>query len=80
MISFSAGGHLAAVAATMAEHRPAAAILGYPVIREDTVHECMAWLSLGCTIGRIFGNPEAKRVIAPLIEEMKEKIELFHRR
>jgi acetyl esterase/lipase len=40
VIGFSAGGHLAAAAATMAEHRPAAAILGYPVIQEDTVHEC----------------------------------------
>ena len=32
VIGFSAGGHLAACAATMAEHRPNAAILGYPVI------------------------------------------------
>ena len=32
VIGFSAGGHLAACAATMAKHRPAAAILGYPVI------------------------------------------------
>lgn len=191
VIGFSAGGHLAAAAATMAKHRPAAAILGYPVIREDTAHECeesapgicghvdentcpcflfasrtdnivpiqntldmmnalnsyqiafechiyaygphgystgdssiqasstimperasdwvkdsvrwlrdvmgdfdetglsapacrfrvsddgLAWLSLDCTIGRIFGNPEAKRELAPLIAEMKEKIEPF---
>ena len=40
VIGFSAGGHLAAAAATMAKHRPQAAILGYPVIREDTVQEC----------------------------------------
>lgn len=33
VIGFSAGGHLAACAATMAKHRPYAAILGYPVIR-----------------------------------------------
>ena len=32
VIGFSAGGHLAACAATMAVHRPNAAILGYPVI------------------------------------------------
>ena len=32
VIGFSAGGHLAACAATMAKHRPAAAILAYPVI------------------------------------------------
>lgn len=37
---FSAGGHLAAAAATMSKHRPAAAVLGYPVIREDTAREC----------------------------------------
>ncbi len=37
---FSAGGHLAASAATMAEHRPAAAILGYPVIRADISCAC----------------------------------------
>ena len=40
VIGVSAGGHLAAAAATMAKHRPQAAILGYPVIREDTVQEC----------------------------------------
>lgn len=32
---FSAGGHLAACAAAMSEHRPAAAILGYPVATGD---------------------------------------------
>ncbi len=37
---FSAGGHLAASAATMAQHRPAAAILGYPVIRQDISNAC----------------------------------------
>lgn len=37
VIGFSAGGHLAACAATMAENRPNAAILGYPVtIRNAT--------------------------------------------
>ena len=35
VIGFSAGGHLAAACATMAKHRPAAAILGYPVVNED---------------------------------------------
>lgn len=191
VIGFSAGGHLAAAAATMAKHRPQAAILGYPVIREDTVHECeetapgipehvsydtcpcfifatrtdsvvpiqntidmlnalnqyqvsfechiyaygphgfstgdssvqsvdtiianrakdwvgdsikwlrdvmgefgndglskpvckahvsedgSAWLSLDCSIGRIFGNPEAVRRLQPLIADMKEKIPPF---
>ena len=39
VIGFSAGGHLAACAAVMSEHRPAAAILGYPVIDGDCVHD-----------------------------------------
>lgn len=37
VIGFSAGGHLAACAATMADNRPNAAILGYAVIDKDTV-------------------------------------------
>lgn len=39
VIGFSAGGHLAACAATMAKNRPNAAILGYSVITADTVHD-----------------------------------------
>lgn len=191
VIGFSAGGHLAAAACTMVKNRPAAGVLGYPVIREDTAQECeqtapgipehvdentcpcflfasrtdsvvpiqntldmmnalnqyqisfechiyaygphgystgdssiqaadsvmplraqdwvkdsihwlrdvlgefddsglarpvcrshvsddaMAWLSIDCTIGRIFGNPVALEAIAPLVEEMREKIEPF---
>lgn len=38
VIGFSAGGHLAASAATMSENRPNAAILGYPVINEENAH------------------------------------------
>ena len=38
-IGFSAGGHLTGAAATMSRHRPAAAILGYPVLREETALE-----------------------------------------
>jgi pimeloyl-ACP methyl ester carboxylesterase len=186
VIGFSAGGHLAACAATMAEHRPNAAILGYPVIDGDCVHDylpsapdvpsavdartcpcfvfatrtdnlvpasnalhllgalwahdiafeshiyangphglttgdpsvnrqafsgryanwvedsiawlrdlfgdfgndgltqpmcrphvtddAMAWLSLDCTIARIFGNPRAREILAPTIEKMRAKI------
>jgi len=37
---FSAGGHLAAVAATQAKNRPAAAVLVYPAILEDIVDMC----------------------------------------
>ncbi len=36
VIGFSAGGHLAAACATIAEHRPSACILGYPVITKQT--------------------------------------------
>lgn len=35
VIGFSAGGHLAGAAATMAKNRPAAAILGYAVLNRD---------------------------------------------
>ncbi|MBQ8623476.1 MAG: alpha/beta hydrolase [Oscillospiraceae bacterium] len=38
VIGFSAGGHLAACTATMAQNRPRACILGYPVIDEPTTH------------------------------------------
>lgn len=37
---FSAGGHLAAVAATQAKNRPAAAVLVYPAILKDIVDMC----------------------------------------
>ncbi len=40
VVGMSAGGHLAACAATMAKHRPAAAILGYPVIKKDICDFC----------------------------------------
>ena len=39
VLGFSAGGHLAACAATMSENRPNAAILGYPVITGQTVYD-----------------------------------------
>jgi len=39
VVGFSAGGHLAACAATMARHRPSAAILGYPVIDGACVND-----------------------------------------
>lgn len=44
VIGFSAGGHLAACAATMAKHRPAAAILGYPAILQDILDLCQPGL------------------------------------
>ncbi len=39
VVGFSAGGHLAACAATMAAERPNAAILGYPVIDGACAHD-----------------------------------------
>ena len=46
VIGFSAGGHLAACAATMAKRRPAAAILGYPVINDYIAEICTPGLPL----------------------------------
>ena len=40
VVGFSAGGHLAACAATVAEHKPAAAVLIYPAILKDIVDLC----------------------------------------
>ena len=42
VIGFSAGGHLAAAAATLAENRPNAAILGYAVLEGETARECLS--------------------------------------
>ena len=42
VIGFSAGGHLAGCAATMAKRRPAAAILGYPVMDGACAHDYLA--------------------------------------
>ena len=41
VIGFSAGGHLAAAAATMAKDRPNAAILGYAVVSNDAKGCCL---------------------------------------
>ena len=40
VVGFSAGGHLAACAATVAEHKPAAAVLIYPAILKDICDMC----------------------------------------
>ena len=40
VVGFSAGGHLAACAATMAKNKPMAAILVYPAIVKDILHIC----------------------------------------
>ena len=41
LAGFSAGGHLAACAATLSRFKPAAAILAYPVILPDAVDSCL---------------------------------------
>ncbi len=40
VVGFSAGGHLAACAATVAKNRPAAAVLVYPAILKEIVDAC----------------------------------------
>lgn len=45
-LGFSAGGHLAASAATMARIRPSAVILGYPVIKDYIAAICKSGLPL----------------------------------
>ena len=40
VVGFSAGGHLVACAATVAEHKPAAAVLVYPAILKDICDLC----------------------------------------
>ncbi len=42
VVGFSAGGHLAACAATMAKNRPNAAILVYPATMPDIIDMCLA--------------------------------------
>ncbi len=42
VIGFSAGGHLAACAATMSQNRPNAAILGYAVLQEASAKQWLA--------------------------------------
>lgn len=44
VVGFSAGGHLAACAATIAAHKPAAAILGYAVLTAETSDQCVEGL------------------------------------
>lgn len=42
VVGFSAGGHLAAAAATIAENKPDAAVLGYAVTEGEAVRMCLA--------------------------------------
>lgn len=49
-------------------------ILSKPKCKAHVTDDGSAWLSLDCTIGRIFGNPAAKEVLADVIAVMQKKI------
>ena len=48
-----------------------------PVLRPHVTDDGEAWLSLDCSIGRIFGNSEAVRVLADTIEVMRKELVPF---
>ena len=48
-----------------------------PVFRAHVTDDAEAWLSLDCSVSRIFGNAEALRVLADTIAVMREKIVPF---
>ncbi|MBQ6926903.1 MAG: alpha/beta hydrolase fold domain-containing protein [Oscillospiraceae bacterium] len=48
-----------------------------PVCRPHVTDDGEAWLSLDCSIGRIFGNSEAVRVLADTIEVMRRELVPF---
>ena len=52
-------------------------ILTEPACKSQMTDDGSAWLSLDCTIGRIFGNPVAKEAIKDTIENMKKQITPF---
>lgn len=48
-----------------------------PVCRGHVTDDAEAWLSLDCSVNRIFGNSEAVRVLADTIAVMRERIVPF---
>lgn len=52
-------------------------VLSKPKCRPHVTDDGSAWLSLDCTIGRVFGNPAAKEVLADVIKKMKKEIVPF---
>ncbi len=56
VIGFSAGGHLAATAATMAQHRPNAAILGYAALTQELASACQPGTSIPSPIDHVDGK------------------------
>ena len=56
VIGFSAGGHLAACAATIAKNKPAAAILGYAAVENDIAQACHPGSEVPAPVACIDGN------------------------
>ena len=56
VIGFSAGGHLAACAATMAQHRPNAAILGYAALTKEVASMCQPGTYIPSPIDHVDGK------------------------
>ncbi len=48
-----------------------------PLCKPHVSDDRAAWLSIDCSIGRLFGNPAAQEALAPVIAEMREKITPF---
>jgi len=48
-----------------------------PVLRPHVNDDALAWLSLDCSISRIWGNPRAREVLSETIEKMRERITPF---
>lgn len=48
-----------------------------PAVKGHVNDDGEAWLSLDCTIGRIYGNPKARKELADLFALMEEKIPPF---
>ena len=56
VIGFSAWGHLAAVAATMAKNRPNAAILGYAALEQDIASACQPGVNIPAPVDHVDGK------------------------
>lgn len=56
VVGFSAGGHLAACAATMAQRKPAAAVLVYPALTKELVEACQPGMDMPVPLLCVDGN------------------------
>lgn len=56
VIGFSAGGHLAASAATMSQNRPNAAILGYAALEQDISQACQPGVDIPAPVDYVDGD------------------------